>query len=709
MWYTIFISVIILILSIFIYKYKLPILCYGCESPSGLSKYIFRCVVDSTENSELCKLTKSIDNSDFKSMATQAWGMTSEAFDELAKTLPETIKNAFINIYEKIKNITGDIITKIKDFGSSLKNIFLDLLEKIKNKVFKNLEQFYNALIKPIIDTLNTTIITPIKSLINLLTQLKTLILNSVNNIIEKMGNPIPKIIDTLNKTIMVIPNGLKDMFSTVIGLIFNIINEVSCKSAQGINTGLREMTKFTNGVVTFSEDALNKGIGEIDGVLKKVEIGLKEKVIEPVLKATKEVINGVSKVTDPMVEGLGKVKNWEIPEVAIPELVFPGIEWGKVFPGAGTSPSKQIIPRTKIFGPEKPFWSMLQKMDENWRLKDNVSIPEKAEFSMQIPKTTGNKYVNYNYRPLEPPSIPEKDCAFAKIPDLSFINKITEPLVNEIKKPFKELKEQVWDPVQEIFNKAIEPINIAIRGLQALIEAIPKAIEEFVDKYLNWNKLAELWNKLIEYMKIDEILEIVLNTVIDPINNLIGIIKDAFNKIIDIVVSEIKLIFEPIFKDVSALFKKISDVLFEVGSKLLKNIGYTILYFIVKMIDILIPLPVIKTVKINLVLFILVLFIIFQLKMYVDNWMLTLGAVLLLAIMAFTFGSETTTKAPIKSTTTEKALIKSTTTEKIEVNKKIETYINLNDDKNDYIKIKGLKIIHINDILKTSPRLIIA
>ena len=37
----ILVLVVVTIISIIIYKYKLPLICYGCETPEGFSKYIF--------------------------------------------------------------------------------------------------------------------------------------------------------------------------------------------------------------------------------------------------------------------------------------------------------------------------------------------------------------------------------------------------------------------------------------------------------------------------------------------------------------------------------------------------------------------------------------------------------------------------------------------------------------------------------------------
>jgi hypothetical protein len=141
-----------------------------------------------------------------------------------------------------------------------------------------------------------------------------------------------------------------------------------------------------------------------------------------------------------------------------------------------------------------------------------------------------------------------------------------------------------------------------------------------------------------------------------------------------------------------------------------LKNIGYTIYYGLSKLIDIAIPLPVQKTVKINLVVFVVLLYLIFQVKLYLDNWMLTLTAAALLLIMALTFGSGETTPTDTspkpKTSTAEKTTTRTTTrtprkttapattttpittpittpteiiTETISGNPKIETYMNLN------------------------------
>jgi len=726
--YTTFISVLILVFAFFIYKYKLPILCYGCESPAGLSKYIFRCVVDSSKDSDLCKITDAIDTGNFEKMVGQIWNISYDAYTKITESLPETIKNAFNNITIRLYNLIPLVMEQITDFINNLEDIFSNIYKTMKNVVIKTSQQLIDVIIGPIMDKLMGMVVIPINLLINELVNFITILSTAIQNAVGDVSGIFINVKNKFSDVLLILPNSIEDLFNKLIDAVdtlaresVGLLNKGIAPSVQGINTAIREISKGINTGIRETVKGLNTGIGGINTGLNKTVDGLNT-AADGIEGATNKVVDGLNTVVNGAVnpilgavnkilEGWGTIRNASIPELKIPALKFPGIEWGKVFPGAGTSGEKEILPETKIFPEWKPFGGLPAANPVSWNGVNINKVDIGAIPPVSIPSIPGGG-PNDRIVP-EITAIPEKEGG-KYIDDPPSIRKVAQPLNNlmnnfksEVSKGISKATDPLYDaiskPIQEAYDKVMAPLISVIITLIQMYFSIYLMYYYILFTFITNNDfIMKLMNELQKggTIILSEIKDSLYNNIWLPIKNILEKTKDVVFKVYEEIKEIIFGVFKDILSDLTKLFGVITDVLYEVGGVLLKNIGYTIYYGLSKLIDIAIPLPVQKTVKINLVVFVVLLYLIFQVKLYLDNWMLTLTAAALLLIMALTFGSgettptdtspkpktstaeKTTTRTPRKTTapaTTTTPITTTATTETISGNPKIETYMNLN------------------------------
>lgn len=697
-----FIAIVVLILAVYGYIYKIPLVCYGCESPSGVSAMFFKCIVDTSKDSELCKISKNIDNLPGQ-IVDAGQRITTAIVQEVTENIPATITVAYNNVLNEIKKIVKIIMDNLDNFKSKVMEFIQIAYEEVADVVIKTKDGLYKFLIEPIVKFITEYITTPIGFLISKLIEFKDLIATSIETASREVTGVIVNLRDNLIKAISFIPKYIEEFLN----IIIDIINVTTEGTIDGVNTGMFEIVKGTNvavgGIVTgvnatsagmtTASKAVAKSIetgvnGMITGINKGVILGintsltastdalkasLNEGVIKPLNLSTKGMSTAVNSSINPIVDvvnksigGMNNLKNVTFPRLEIPQLTIPEVDL-KIT----RIPETLIINKTLITPELKPFQNMPPMANAN---PINVSIPPISDVNIPYPKKIEDVQgvtfdLNYNipeiksadpkdpknFISVKPDLIPKPPAIMGGTPrdgkkNLFQMNKggflpqlsldpVVTTVTNELKKPITEATRFITN----IYDKTMEPINKIIQDLVALSETIKSSIRFLFDKFLNlkyfWMMIDEI-TKGVNYTY-QQVINIITEKVISPVYDLLMGLKNQLMKQINNVVKIIQGFFEEILSKLQELFGRVGEVLYETGKIVVNSAGYFLFYNVASSID-KIPLPVNVTAKMNIIILTVVFFIYILIEYYLyriyDFMPYILTGIALLIGMSYTF-----------------------------------------------------------------------
>jgi phage-related protein len=272
MYIRILITVITIVTAFYfiIFKdYKIPIMCYGCESPEGLSKILFKCVVDTSKDSSLCKTATEINN--LNNTKEKSKEITKSVFLELTKGIPDTIKKDLEVIFKKISEFTKNVLSIINNLTGNFFKFLKDTFSKIKEVVIQTATEFYNYILKPILDFFINEIIKPFKELASQLI-----------NHFKKIGESIKQAIQQFTGFVI-------DIGKFIMGTIEKIPIEIR----KFMNTITNEMKKIINPVINFVRSLnipiiIEEVVNFVRKIMNDIVNGINEYLVEPV----KEVVS---------------------------------------------------------------------------------------------------------------------------------------------------------------------------------------------------------------------------------------------------------------------------------------------------------------------------------------------------------------------------------------------------------------------------------
>jgi phage-related protein len=284
--------VVVTIISIIIYKYKLPLICYGCESPTGFSQYIFKCVNDTSQDSDLCKMSKAIDSGtegisrEFDKITI----ISRSVFKELSKDIPDTIKTALTNIIDQISGLISDLIADIQNLAKNFTTFLNNTFSSIQNMYIRTRDELYNIILKPIIDFISGSIITPISTIITQLMSFKDIVSNAISGTISKVTGVFTDLKNEIIKPLKDMPKSLEAFINQIIRFLNDFAKGGAKITRDSIGT-----------IVDGLNDAINKIIGFLNDFAKggaKITRDSINTVVDKISEAVNTTIGGINDVT---------------------------------------------------------------------------------------------------------------------------------------------------------------------------------------------------------------------------------------------------------------------------------------------------------------------------------------------------------------------------------------------------------------------------
>lgn len=642
----------IFLLAIYGYVYKIPMMCYGCEKPDAFTAMFFKCIVDTSEGSEMCVISQRIDKIP-EDITETGKKISGAIIQELGSKLPDSIKIAYENVMIEIKKIIKIIRDNIDSFNEKLKGFINDAYLKVKDMVIKTYDEFYALLILPILEFMQNNIAAPVLAAVQLLSDFKDLISKSITESYESITGQILKLKNTLVNAIGEIPKSIEEFINALIDAI-NFATERTIDGGNdaintvvgGTNKGIQGMVDTANlatgGIVDVSKKAItgiqgevNKSIGFInENAIDKINILigpgitdlkslLNSKLVDPLNSATKTISDTTGNVVNPIVNAINDVIDFRIPSIVLPQI---------------------NIPEANIVVAKIPGWTLLKetKLTEDIKILPNVTrIPRPNLTIGDIPAITFknpdplakiggvNIPVNFDIAKIGPPPgnsegtyinvkkdlIPKPDNINGGTPRTQeknmfnmkkggFLPQIdldpaVDAIKNELNKPINFFNEKI----QAVYDITMAPINDMIVTLIAAYESIRGAISILFDKYINLEFIKTITNELSRTggIIIEKALGIINELIIAPVLSIINTIKESImvsvNKIIEIVQD----MFVVVGKALGDMFAIISDVLYEATRMLTKGGYYFLMFSLVKWLDTIIPLDISKGAKLNL------------------------------------------------------------------------------------------------------------
>ena len=163
------------LLIFIIFIVKIPVICTGCESPTGLW---YRCLTGG-----LGTVTCSLEGN----------ANTANIIDELLKigvNLPSELIHGLATIKTKLLSLAGQIFDEIK---SVIKNVYLDMQriynDYIKQPIMNGYNWIKENVILPIIQGITNYIVQPVKDLIADIIHIKDLAFSAIKSAFAKPNN----------------------------------------------------------------------------------------------------------------------------------------------------------------------------------------------------------------------------------------------------------------------------------------------------------------------------------------------------------------------------------------------------------------------------------------------------------------------------------------------------------------------------------------
>lgn len=502
---TVLFSSAVIAISYLIYKYKVPVLCYGCDDFTGISADIFSCVVDSSEGSKLCEITRTVEKV-FSDAAEKISSLSKAVYLELTKHIPEEIQAALMKMISTIQDLANNVYKAMKQLVIDAKDFIVKTFTAIKDFIVDTAVAFFNMIIKPILDFIYDRIIQPFIEAIKTVQDLAKQVADTIDGFLSKIGEEFNKFGKEIARIFKFIP----DKIAWLLDQAIDGINIMICGSKVLVD---KIVKPIIDGVNVFS-----------DGV--KI----------PRWELSKELNLGVFK----------------IPGIAIPAIqLIPGYEKVKGIPWKAGSGLENII---HDFG--------------------DCPANKEALRGNLLPNITGG-----------------------------FPN-IFEPLIKMVTDIFNGIKEamiKVWEAF-------ITPIKIILDAILGLLKGIINAITDLIKTM--WAQFEAILKKIKDTI-IDVgkfIGKIIYDNIIKPV---LDALEFIFNGIVSGIKAAIKGLSDTIdflIKGISDLFNKLADKIKEVANYVGKNLFYVIYFYYAKQCDWLVPFKISKTVKIQIVSFVLII-----------------------------------------------------------------------------------------------------
>jgi phage-related protein len=615
----------ITVILIYGYIYKIPIICYGCETQEGLSALFFQCVIDTSKDSEMCRISTSIENA--SSEVGKIGGKITGAIRHEFGKLPATIQVAYDNVMKVITDIITFIKTNMEFMGQKIGGFVNDAYEKAKKAIITTWEEFYHVLIDPIVNFIDFAVIQPIKKAIDAVKQLQALIKKSLVGAYNQVTGQLIDLKDKLVNVIADLPKNILNFLNLVIKLINNAIKE----SVKAINNVVNILVDNTNNAIGIMANGIDGATGgvteasklvakEIENTVNKVVTGINLATVEPLnqfmgpqeggrqntisnlltnglIKPINEATNGlagtINKAVNPIlnvtrktVDGINTVIELKIPKVEIPEvktepidLKFATVPSVKFTSGFTLIPESRLLPnvsRISIDGIQDVNVNINKISDINVGLPqplkkvDNVTIS--TDYSIpKVAKKPGEQYIEIKRDP-----IPQKDETIGPI-DERGVQQLADNIREGINVPFRIVNQKI----QFIYDVTMGPIDEVVNNLNALITGIEDSIKYLFSKYLNLDYLRHVWNELKNKSKevLNSVIKIVYDNMVKPMFVIIYDIKDRFLEMIDKALQVVIKLYTDIKESLIKLFNKVSEVIYE-ASKMIGKVGAFLLFF---------------------------------------------------------------------------------------------------------------------------------
>lgn len=292
-----FLSAVITI-SYLIYKYKVQVLCYGCDDFTGLSSDIFNCIVDSSKDSKLCEITKTVEKV-FSDAVQKVSSLSKAVYLELTKHIPEEIQAALTRMISTIQDLAKDVYNNMKKMIKDVKDFIKKTFETIKDKIVNTVKDFFNTIIKPILDFIYQQIIQPFLNAIKTVQDLAKQVADTLDKFLSSMGEEFNKFGKEIAKIFRFIP----DKIAGILDVAVDSINIAICGSKvlvdKIVNPIVDGINKFSGGVkvpgvqltndinilgaripgINIPEISLIPGFSKVKGIPWKEGSGLENKI----------------------------------------------------------------------------------------------------------------------------------------------------------------------------------------------------------------------------------------------------------------------------------------------------------------------------------------------------------------------------------------------------------------------------------------------
>jgi phage-related protein len=647
------IGIVLLFISVILiygYIYKIPIICYGCETQEGLSALFFQCVIDTSKDSEMCRISTTIDN-----VATEVGKVggkiTGAIAHELGK-LPATIQVA----YDNVMKVITDILTFIKTNMTFLKEQIVGFIDnaynKVKNAIITTWEGFYNAIIEPIVNFVDSSIIQPIKKAIQAVKDLQALVKKSI----VSAYNQVTGHVSTLKEQLINVIADLPKHIVAFINIVIDLINEAIKGSIEGINTAINVlvdgsneaiggMAKGVDGATSGVTDASKKTAKGIEDAVNAVVTGINASTVTPLNQfigpqaggskntisnlltdgfvrplntATSGLTDTINKAVNPILEvtrkaatGINQVIDLRLQKVEIPAVQTQPIDLKfATVPAVTLTSGFTLIPETKLL-PNVPQIPINNIQNVNVKIENipdiNVGLPEPlkkvdrvtipTDYSVpSVSKKPGEQYIAVKRDP-----VPQAN----KIPHTSEegVAKLGDNIRQGVNAPIEFVNEKI----QDIYNATMGPIDEVVNSLTALVNGIEQSIRYLFSKYLNLDHLRFIWTEMIVKGKalLCDIIKIIYDNIVNPMFVIIYDIRDRFLELVDKALQVVIKLYKDVKASLIFLFNKVSVVIFEAAKIIAKVGGYLIFFTWAQYLDkIAIPIKGIPiTTKINFAL----------------------------------------------------------------------------------------------------------
>ena len=344
--YTVLISFVFFILV----RFKIPVICDGCEKPNIFQKTFFRCVNDTGPNSKTCEFQKNADKS--VQEITRFIGSTTDVlqqeFNRLLSSvgsLPQILLDVIYEVLDSVVKLKNGLINNLKNIKNTITMLIDRVITDMKNAVYDTFNQAYEKLVAPIIEQIINKILSPVQIVFDKIKKLKGVISEEANKALSKIGeaiNFIPnEVIKPIVDTIKLIPNAIKEILTEIVGFI---------------NTAVSSITGAFSTVIKPIEDITDEA----------------RKVVNPTFGVLKDAFDTVRDFGIPSVDlGFYQTPSLTLAKVipAVPDIYIPEVNISDILPG-------DLIPLDEI---TSALNDIVNNLDPTKRLKEKIGEAKSA------------------------------------------------------------------------------------------------------------------------------------------------------------------------------------------------------------------------------------------------------------------------------------------------------------------------------------------